>query len=71
MFNKEDVKNRIVSIDKPYSSYSKGKGDKRVEFGAKVNAIQVGGFNFIEHLNFNAFHEGIRLPECITSSVIV
>jgi len=34
---------------------------KKVEFGAKVNTIQIDGFNFIEHLSFNAFNEGTRL----------
>jgi len=36
-----------------------------VEFGAKVNMIQVDGINFIEHLNFNAFNEGPRLIDSI------
>jgi len=27
--------------------------------------IQVDGINFIEHLSFSAFHEGIRLPQCV------
>ncbi|WP_367915679.1 hypothetical protein [Leadbetterella sp. DM7] len=43
----------------------RGKESKRVEFGAKVNSIQVDGINFIEHLSFKAFHEGIRLPRSI------
>ncbi len=43
----------------------RGKEVNNVEFGAKVNAIQVGGFNFVEHLSFNAFHEGKRVPECV------
>jgi hypothetical protein len=41
------------------------KEAKRVEFGAKANTIQVDGINFIEHLSFNAFNEGIRIPQCI------
>lgn len=65
-FQGKEVRNRIVSISKPYiRPIVRGKEGKSVEFGAKVNAIQVGGFNFIEHLNFNAFHEGIRLPACL------
>ena len=43
----------------------RGKESKRVEFGAKVNMIQVDGLNFIEHLNFEAFHEGNRLKSGI------
>ena len=42
-----------------------GKETKSVEFGAKVNNIQVDGISFIEHLSFAAFNEGIRLKECI------
>ena len=43
----------------------RGKETKPVEFGAKVNNIQVDGISFIEHLSFDAFNEGIRLKECI------
>ena len=43
----------------------RGKETKSVEFGAKVNMIQTDGINFIEHLSFSAFHEGIRLPQCV------
>jgi hypothetical protein len=65
-FQGEDVKNVIVSIDKSYiRPIVRGKENKRVEFGAKVNTVQVDGINFIEKLSFDAFNEGIRLPECI------
>jgi len=57
---------RIVSISKSYiRPIVRGKETKKVEFGAKVNMIQVDGINFIEHLNFNPFHEGIRLMSSI------
>jgi hypothetical protein len=63
-----EVKDLIVSIDKSYiHPIVRGKERKRVEFGAKVNMIQVDGLNFIEHLSFSAFNEGIRLPQCITA----
>ncbi len=66
LFVGEKVSNRIVSIHKPYiRPIVRGKEVKEVEFGAKVNSIQVGGFNFIEKLDFNAFHEGIRVPQCV------
>ena len=56
----------IVSIDKPYiHPIVRGKETKSVEFGAKVNMIQIDGINFIEHFSFSAFHEGIRLPQCV------
>jgi hypothetical protein len=66
LFKGEKVTGVIVSIDKDYiRAIVRGKEAKSVEFGAKVNTIQVGGINFIEHLSFDAFHEGIRLPQCI------
>ena len=66
LLNGQPVKDRIVSIDKPYiHPIVRGKETKSVEFGAKVNMIQIDGINFIEHLSFSAFHEGIRLPQCV------
>ena len=66
LFSGEDVKHRIVSIDRPYlRPIVRGKENKRVEFGAKVNNIQIGGISFIEHHSFEAFNEGIRLRQCI------
>lgn len=62
----ESVPGRIVSLSKSYiRPIVRGKEVKAVEFGAKVNMIQFGGINFIEHLSFNAFHEGIRLKESV------
>jgi hypothetical protein len=65
-FQEKEVKGLIVSIDKSYiRPIVRGKETKRVEFGAKVNTLQVDGINFIEHLSFDAFNEGIRIPQCI------
>jgi hypothetical protein len=62
----ESVSDRIVSISKDYiRPIVRGKEVKTVEFGAKVNMIQFDGINFIEHLSFDAFHEGIRLQQSI------
>jgi hypothetical protein len=62
----ESVPNRIVSLYKPYlRPIVRGKSSKGVEFGTKVNTWQVDGINFIEHLSFNPFHEGIRLKQGI------
>ena len=62
----EHPTDKMVSIDKDYIRLIvRGKEIKRVEFGPKVNMIQVGGINFMEHLSFDAFHEGVRLPSCI------
>ena len=61
---KKEVKHRIVSIDRPYiRPIVRGKENKRVEFGAKVNNIQIDDISFIEHHSFEAFNEGIRLKK--------
>ena len=66
LFAGKEVKHRIVSIDRPYlRPIVRGKENKRVEFGAKVNNIQIDGISFIEHHSFEAFNEGIRLRQCI------
>jgi hypothetical protein len=62
----QSVPDRIVSLSKSYiRPIVRGKEVKSVEFGAKVNMIQFDGINFIEHLSFNAFHEGIRLKQSV------
>lgn len=62
----EKPKGRIVSIAKDYlRPIVRGKEIKPVEFGAKVNKYQIDGISFIEHLNFNAFHEGNRFQDTI------
>ena len=67
--HKESIKNRIVSVSKPYvRPIVRGKEIKKVEFGAKCNNIQIDGISFIEKLSFNAFSEGLRLSHCISLS---
>lgn len=62
-------KDRIVSIAKSYlRPIVRGKEIKQVEFGAKVNKIQIDGINFIEHLSFDAFNEGTRFQSSIRLS---
>jgi hypothetical protein len=62
----KSVPDRIVSISKSYiRPIVRGKEVKKVEFGAKVNMIQVDGINFIEHLSFKPFNEGTRLINSI------
>ena len=62
----KSVPGRIVSLSKSYiRPIVRGKEVKPVEFGAKVNMIQFGGINFIEHISFSAFHEGIRLKQSV------
>ncbi len=67
VYGKVDViKDRIVSLSKPYiRPIVRGKENKPVEFGAKVNKLQVDGISFIEHFSYNAFNEGTRLKEGI------
>ena len=66
MFEGRKVSDRIVSIDRHYvRPIVRGKETKPVEFGAKVNNIQIDGISFIEHISFKAFNEGIRLKNCI------
>ena len=63
------IPDKIVSISKSYiRPIVRGKETKKVEFGAKVNMIQVDGINFIEHLSFDAFNEGPRLIESVRYS---
>lgn len=62
----EKPKDRIVSISKSYlRPIVRGKEIKPVEFGAKVNKIQIDGINFIEHISFNNFNEGTRLESTV------
>jgi len=62
----EKIEDRIVSISKPYvRPIIRGKEVKSVEFGAKVNKLQVSGISFIEHLSYDAFNEGTRLQSGI------
>ena len=60
----EKIKDRIVSLYKPYvRPIVRGKEVKPVEFGAKVNKLQVDGISFIEHLSFDNFNETTRYSE--------
>jgi hypothetical protein len=59
-------KARIVSLDKDYiRPIVRGKETKAVEFGAKVNKFQINGISFIEHLSFEAFHEGNSFQDTV------
>ena len=60
------VPERIVSLHKPYvRPIIRGKEVKAVEFGAKVNMLQVNGISFIEYLSYDNFNEGTRLQSAI------
>jgi IS5 family transposase len=63
---KSKIPNRIVSLHKPYiRPVVRGKETKPVEFGAKVNKLQVDGISFIEHLSFDAFNESTHYTSAI------
>ena len=60
------IPDRIVSLHKPYiRPIVRGKETKPVEFGAKVNKVQIDGISFIEHISFGAFNEGTRMVSSI------
>jgi hypothetical protein len=62
----DQIKDRIVSLSKPYiRPIVRGKETKAVEFGAKVNKMQIDGISFIEHFSYDAFNEGTRLKSCV------
>ncbi len=62
----QTMPDRIVSLAKSYiHPIVRGKENKRVEFGMKLNVMQVDGINFIEHMSWQAFHEGVRLRKTI------
>jgi DNA-directed RNA polymerase subunit E'/Rpb7 len=64
--NQSTVPARIVSLHKPYvRAIIRGKEVKPVEFGAKVNMLQVDGISFIEHISYDNFNEGTRLKSTI------
>jgi IS5 family transposase len=64
--NQAKVADRIVSLHKPYfRPIIRGKEVKPVEFGAKINMLQVDGINFIEHLSYDNFNESTRLQSTI------
>ncbi len=59
-------KNRILSLFKPYlRPIVRRKEGKNVEFGAKVNKIQIDGISFIQYLNFDPFNEGTKFVESV------
>lgn len=59
-------KNRIVSIVKNYlRPIVRGKEIKGVEFGAKLNKLQIDGINFIQRISFDNFNEGTQFTNTI------
>jgi hypothetical protein len=59
-------KGRIVSVSKSYlRPIVRGKEIKPVEFGAKVNKLQIDGINFIQKISFENFNEGTQFKNTI------
>lgn len=51
--------NRIVNIYQPYvRPIPRGKNKASVEFGAKLGASEFEGFSRLDHLSWEAYHEG-------------
>lgn len=62
----EKPKGRIVSLSKSYlRPIVRGKEIKAVEFGAKVNKLQIDGINFIQKISFDNFNEGTQFKNTI------
>jgi hypothetical protein len=62
----EKPKNRIVSIDKDYlRPIVRGKEIKAMEFGVKINKLQIDGINFIQRISFDNFNEGTQFKSII------
>jgi hypothetical protein len=62
------VEKRIVSISQPHvRPIVRGKTNASVEFGAKVTASLIGGYAFIEKLDWEAYNEESTLIPAIES----
>lgn len=62
----EKPKGRIVSLHKNYlRPIVRGKEIKSVEFGAKVNKLQIDGISFIQRIDFDNFNEGAQFKNTI------
>jgi hypothetical protein len=62
----EQIKDRIVSLYKSYiRPIVRGKENKAVEFGAKVNKLQIDCISFIENFSYDAFNEGTKFQDGI------
>jgi len=58
------IPDRIVSFFKPHvRPIVRGKAAHPTEFGAKLSVSVADGFVYLDHLAWNAFHEGSDLPK--------
>jgi len=77
LYKGDKVKNRLVSLSKTYiRPIVRGKESKRVEFGAKVNKVQIDGIDLIEKISFDNFNEcknyesSIKMAKELTGSEV-
>lgn len=69
---KEPVKDRIVSLHKPYvRPIVRGKENKPVEFGIKANKIQIGGISIIQKASYDAYNECNTLIDSVEKSELL
>lgn len=60
------VQGRIVSIFQPYvRPIVRGKSGSEVEFGAKLSLSLVGGYSYVDRVNWEAYNESVDLKEQI------
>ena len=60
------IENRIVSIDQPHvRPIVRGKANNETEFGAKFIISVVDGYNYLEILEWENYHEGTKFPQVI------
>jgi transposase, IS5 family len=64
---KSKIEDRIVSLHQPHiRPIVRGKENKRVEFGPKVNMLRVGGISVVERFSFNSFNETTSFQSACT-----
>ena len=60
------VAERMVSFHRPeLRPMVRGKEGKAVEFGPKAHVALVDGYALLDHAQYDAFHEGIQLSDCL------
>ncbi len=64
--NKRNVKDRIISISKPFiRPIQRGKVKASTEFGAKLEVMLINGFSYVNNLSWDNYNEGTYLIESI------
>lgn len=64
--NKKSVKDRIISISKPFiRPIQRGKAKASTEFGAKLEIMLINGFSYVNNLSWDNYNEGTYLIESI------